>query len=355
MQRSIMDWAYVAGYFDGEGHVNFKAYPSRPHYPMIYLSWANTHRASLEAMQAFMACGILRSATKKEGYKQGYELSISRVEDILRVGHAMLPHLLIKQDALAEMLAWAQNSRKSSPETWGLLTKIGPDEITRLYYEEGLTQRQIAERLGVSDSGVSTFFLRNGIKGRRRGPQEGAYGVLAAYGYEKIHAMFEDGMTMGDIAAEVGVQAKTVYMHFYTRGIRLTKRIRRARAIRNGRVTSEEGVVPESPRLFKAFVGITDEQLRQWYYDEGKSYAALGALLGVSATAVANEMKRRAIPARPVGGALLKGTTKSSETIAKMKASHAKLWDDPAYADRMRTQLATSRQAKRHTITAGNG
>jgi len=311
-----MDWSYIAGYFDGEGHVHFKAAPSRPDYILIYLSWSNNHRGSLEAMQEFMGCGFITNGKRKNpAHMPGHALVVAAVEDILRVGEALMPHLLIKQEALQKMMTWARDHRTARPDTWGLLTTIGVEEITRLNHDEGLTQREIAEKLGVSSSGVSTFFLRNGINGRRRGPAEGAYGILTEFGYDKLQAMYEQGMTIAEIAKEVGVQYGTVYMHFFSRGIRLTKRIRRARDQRKH---------PSLPVPGHSSSTTNDEPL---------------LLLSLPDE-----------PPKPLPGrSPLKGTKKSPETLARMKAARAKLWEDPAYAERMRKQLLLGHQAPHTT------
>jgi hypothetical protein len=99
-----------------------------------------------------------------------------------------------------------------------------------------------------------------------------------------------------------------------------------------------------SPRLFKAFVGITDEQLRQWYHEEGKSQAAIAEELGVSVTAVANQFKHRGIPTRPPGGTHFKGQKRSAETIARMKDMHGAMWQDPEFRA---SQIARMQEGKR--------
>jgi len=246
-----MDWSYIAGYFDGEGNVRFKAAPSRPEYKLIGLTWSNTHLGSLEAMQAFMECGTIGHRRVEQQYKQGHQLKVERVEDILRVGESMIPFLIVKHDEVVAMLAWAKNHRQPQSERWGILTRIGAEEIARLYHEEGLTQSQIGAKYGVSGGSVSSFFLRNNIKGRRRGPKTGAYGILAQYGTEKIVAMFTGGMTIDEIAQEVGVQPHTIYMHLYHKGIRLsiTKAIRRARLERKQQsVIDQEHIVAHIER-----------------------------------------------------------------------------------------------------------
>ena len=237
-----MHWAYVAGYFDGEGHVQFRAAPSRPDYRLIGLTWSNTHLRSLELIQECIGCGIITHRKRYGDYKQGHVLHIERVLEIIRVSEAMLPYLIVKFYEVTAMLAWAKEHRHPQTEKWGMLGKIGVQEISRLYHEEGLTQAAIGEKFGLSGGAVSTFFLRNGIKGRRRGPKQGAYGILAQHGTEKIKAMYESGMTLDEISAELGVQYNTVYMHLYNRGIRLraTQPIRRARMKKKQRVSLSE-------------------------------------------------------------------------------------------------------------------
>lgn len=227
-----MNWAYIAGYFDGEGHVRCRAAPSRPSRKTVLLSWANTHLGSLEAMRAFMRCGRISVKPMTRGMrKPGGTLTVSRVEDLIRVGKAMLPHLLVKQEAMAEMLEYAiANVRPLA--NWKVLTNAGVEEIARLYHVEGLTQKEIAKRYGVTDGAVSTFMVRQEIKGRRTGPKEGAYGILAKHGKVKILEMFEGGMTYGEIAEFLGVRHGTVAQWFWSHGIKLTKRIRKARANR---------------------------------------------------------------------------------------------------------------------------
>jgi hypothetical protein len=168
---NAMDWSYIAGYFDGEGSVRFKAPPSRPNYVLTSLSWSNTHLESLEAIQAFIGCGHIQHKLLKYGYtKQGHQLIVNRSEDVLRVGDQMLPHLIIKRQQLQDMLDFVRAGRKPAPATWGVLTDAGAEEVGRLYWEEHMTQRQIARKFGCSDGAVATFFRRHNIRGRPRGP-----------------------------------------------------------------------------------------------------------------------------------------------------------------------------------------
>lgn len=225
-----MEWAYVAGYFDGEGNVRCKAAPSRPDYVLTGLSWSNTHRESLEMIQEFIGCGNMQKKKKSNKYRSGYQLNVQRRDDVLRVGKAMLPYLIVKREQMEKMLAFIEGNRSAAPETWGAITDVGVEEVSRLYHEEGMTQREIAKLIRVSDGAVSTFFLRNGINGRRTGPREGN-GVVAKYGVDKLVAMYESGMTLHEIAKSLDVRYGTLHHYLWRKGVKLdaTKAIRRAR------------------------------------------------------------------------------------------------------------------------------
>lgn len=164
-----MDWGYVAGYFDGEGTAFVgRIEGSRPN--RCSLSWANTHRESLEAIQVFIGCGSVRAHggnSKPSHYKPSYSLLVSRRLDMMRVANAMLPHVIIKRDKLIELLARIEK-RKDQSITWGNLVRAGTEEIRRLYWDEGLNLYEIGERFGVSWSGVKLYMRRHDIPQRTR-------------------------------------------------------------------------------------------------------------------------------------------------------------------------------------------
>lgn len=166
-----MDWPYIAGYFDGEGSVRFKAAPSRPRYITTGLIWTNTHLASLVAMRSFMQAGVITTGRRvRPGVKEIYDLKIFRADEIVRVGEALLPHLLVKRDALAAMLQFVRENRKAISKHWGCLSRAGVTAISRMYHDDGKTQVAIATMFGCSRSAVATFMRRNGIPARRPGP-----------------------------------------------------------------------------------------------------------------------------------------------------------------------------------------
>jgi transposase-like protein len=161
-----MDWSYVAGYFDGEGHVGLHR-RGKVEGGVRCLSWYNTHLGSLEAIKAFMGCGNVRQ-TKQESHqnKPGYTLGVSNRRDILMVLGFMMPHLIIKREA-AERLAkhLAIHTREVSPN-FGKLAAMSDDELRRLYCDRRLSVGQIARQVGVSHSAVCNRLKRADVERR---------------------------------------------------------------------------------------------------------------------------------------------------------------------------------------------
>jgi hypothetical protein len=85
------------------------------------------------------------------------------------------------------------------------------------------------------------------------------------------------------------------------------------------------------------------------YFDgegHGLSYSGIAAKLGVQTSAVAQAFRRRGIPARPAGGALMRGVPKSEETRRRMKASRQKLWANPTFRAQQLANLSRTRMNK---------
>jgi hypothetical protein len=108
----MLNWAYIAGFFDGEGCVNYATSSS-----------VNTHRIRLTFSQAqprgykllgelkefleSQGCRVANIATSgyiKDKTKQGWQLQIAAKDSTKKIMEAMMPYLHIKklevQDAL---------------------------------------------------------------------------------------------------------------------------------------------------------------------------------------------------------------------------------------------------------------
>lgn len=163
-----MDWSYVAGYFDGEGTAWCKVREGRGHRPRVSLTWANTHLGSLEAIRDFMGIGTIRARSKPKGhYKQMYVLVVSAREPMRVAVEGMLPHSIIKRQALLDLQTVLDGMRSAHPRH-GLMAIQDPEVIAG-WYAEGLTHGEIAERVGVSREATRRYMRVHGIQSRKGG------------------------------------------------------------------------------------------------------------------------------------------------------------------------------------------
>lgn len=156
-----MNWAYIAGYFDGEGNVLRQRVAGKRKYAPA-LTWYNTHKESLEAMQTFMGCGRLRARKRSSTkHKVCYVLQITKAADLRRIIPLLLSHSIIKRELLLGVLEDTESMRQQS-NSWGVLAAAGEDEIKRLY-DDGLSTIDIARHFSCSDSAVRLFMRRHGM------------------------------------------------------------------------------------------------------------------------------------------------------------------------------------------------
>lgn len=163
----MVSWAYIAGYFDGEGHVSLHTQTTR-RTKSTGLTWYNTHLASLEAMQAFMGCGHIYSRMAPGRTRRIYQLVVGRRAELLRVGVEMFPHLIVKRGAVADLLVHVRIHVRAPHPGAGKVAALGVAEIARLYHDEGLRPGVIAERLNVSADSVRHILRSNGVPLRQR-------------------------------------------------------------------------------------------------------------------------------------------------------------------------------------------
>jgi len=163
-----MDWQYIAGYFDGEGHVSLHqtGRGDRTH----ALLWHNTNLDSLRAMQSFMDAGSIKTRPPHGlGKKTGYILSITRKVDLLRVLDELIPHLLIKQQAAKELRQdLIDNVDERRADNFGKVSSIGDDQLKQWHFAEEKSVTEIAKMLGVNHSAVWQSFRLRGIKPNRK-------------------------------------------------------------------------------------------------------------------------------------------------------------------------------------------
>lgn len=106
-ENKVMDWSYVAGFFDGEGHVGYIHKKSDK--PNPCLAWTNNNRMVLERIAEFLNSHGIRTAIyiSKLGignHKTSYRLFVRdkvSAEDCI---YGIIPYLLIKGPVVEEAL-----------------------------------------------------------------------------------------------------------------------------------------------------------------------------------------------------------------------------------------------------------
>ncbi len=95
--------------------------------------------------------------------------------------------------------------------------RISREEVVRLYVTEGLSQRQIADRLGVTQGAVSQWLWKHQIKAR---PEGGRLAVIITE--QKLRdAYLENKMTLKEIAKHFGCGMQTIRQNMRNYGISL--------------------------------------------------------------------------------------------------------------------------------------
>jgi DNA-binding transcriptional regulator LsrR (DeoR family) len=151
---------------------------------------------------------------------------------------------------------------------------VSAQRLHDLYHGQGLSQRQIGERLGFSGSGVSKLLRRYGVSARPRGtvpplPPEPELEADLRRLYEDEH------MSLAEIGARYGRGPDWV----------------RSRVVRAGATIKRRS----GPRpRFK----LTGERLWQWHVDEGLSVVQIAERVGCHPQTVRFRLRQASIPLR---------------------------------------------------------
>jgi hypothetical protein len=332
-----MDWEYVAGFLDGEGTVGSWASRGRPN-AIHRLSWYNTHRPTLERLRDFMRYGSLRERTwhnPRRGTKPIYELTIGARVQVQAVLQHVIPYLIEKRFAAESLLQDVTTSDERIPPWRVSWWSMGWSYLAAFLDGEGSVHLYSARGRDGDISGLSWYntylptlermqaFLRGGHISHRQ--HSGFNGVKLSHelslGAKSVLVPALEGML--PYLIQKRDKAEALLAH-------LLNNVDETR-------TRNYGKLLEIPR----------DELHRLYHEEGLTFEAIAQRYDATFSGIARVFHLHGLAARPSGGAFLKGTTKSPETIAKMKAARAKLWADPAYAERMRAQLATGCHAPR--------
>jgi hypothetical protein len=166
-----MDWAYIAGYFDGEGCVHNT--PTKRGTKTTCLAWYNTHVESLQAICDFMEVGSVRARPEGSsgfgGKKPAYELKITNKAGLLHALDNMLPHLIVKRKKAEALKCYLiEHVDETRMISFGAVARTSTEQL-RAWYMAGESYAQIGARLGVHHSAVLQAFKLRGLKARPAG------------------------------------------------------------------------------------------------------------------------------------------------------------------------------------------
>jgi hypothetical protein len=332
-----MDWEYVAGFLDGEGTVGMWASQGRPS-AIHRLSWYNTHRPTLERLQRFMGYGFLRERkwkSERQGAKVMYELSIGTRAHLRPVLQQVIPYLIEKRQAaealLLDITGPADPPYRQRASDWAM----GWSYLAAFLDGEGTVHLYETRGRKGDSSGLSWYNTHLPTLVRMQAFLRGG----------QVYHRQHSGFNGTKLSHELCLRAKSVLVPALEGMLPyLIQKRDKADAL----LTHLLNNVDETRlRNYGKLLEIPREELHRLYHEEGLTFEAIAQRYDATFSGIARVFHLHGLAARPSGGAFLKGTTKSPETIAKMKAARAKLWADPAYAERMRVQLATGCHAPR--------
>jgi len=122
--------AYIAGFFDGEGHVGILKHTKNNQYQLV-VGFANTDLEILKRIQSLFNNGTLRSRGKRgEKWKIGYELYYN-AKNALNVLEAIKSYLIVKKERAYIAIEFYKNFKYT---TTGIPLSDKESKIREMYY-----------------------------------------------------------------------------------------------------------------------------------------------------------------------------------------------------------------------------
>ena len=128
--------------------------------------------------------------------KEIVRLFIEEGLDQIRIGKRFgISHSRVSQ--IIRSAGYTREDQRKAADGW-----VPDDEIQRLYEDEGLSQRALAKKLGMSKSGVRSRLLAMGVSLRTRAEGEQEKAERLKRRNEQIMAQYQSGESIEDLAAE---------------------------------------------------------------------------------------------------------------------------------------------------------
>ena len=139
--------------------------------------------------------------------------------------------------------------------------ELDEGEVRQLYYDEGLTQEKVAEKLGVSESTIYRHFRKHGMKPHRIDTRD----EVDSKEVHRLH--FEEKFSRKEVAEELDVSESTIRRIFRDQGWK-------------GRDSASQSKVDAN-------------EVRQLYFDEGLTQKDVAKRLGVSVPTIYKTFKKQ--------------------------------------------------------------
>lgn len=145
---------YLAGVFDSEGCVSFRDTPSGVKKQVTIVNTDESIISSTCIALDLLEIGYkLRGPVQKKTFKPYWEIRINAYDDIITFVK-FVPLQSVKAEKL-RFLAKAAETRG-----WHQVSHWSIEEIARLYWDEGVSPKEIASRLGMRSAGQVRYVMQ---------------------------------------------------------------------------------------------------------------------------------------------------------------------------------------------------
>lgn len=147
-----MDWSYLAGFFDGEGSIILDG-------KRAIVVFGNTDEEVINQIrhfiEPFVGCrNIYVEKKRNPKHKTFYRLDIYNWFGTRQILEKMLPYLIIKKQRAEEAIEWIDKKEWGYNRIYKFVNqKVTMQTLIKLR-KQGLTQKEIGERYGVSGSTI---------------------------------------------------------------------------------------------------------------------------------------------------------------------------------------------------------
>ena len=166
VSQNCLTWEGVGWFFLADGTSCLSKQTSHPGSTTFQnkISFDNSMGEPIEAIAEFLGWKV--SSRPSQSGTIMYKTETGKISEVIRVGKGMIPWLpsCVKKKRLAEVIAYAESRPPRIAE------KHLP-EIERLYWEEGLSQPEVGERLGFTEHQVSHAMKKFGLSLRTKSEQ----------------------------------------------------------------------------------------------------------------------------------------------------------------------------------------